>query len=262
MEPLKTIGEEIKSNLQLILVLLASPIVIQYILWNYLPEIRDVSIGGEVSSALREMMRQYLLNTTSNSEFFANVASAQMSSLFNAVSKVHLILFLTGGLLAAFLISEPIYRGNIVNDIGLMGKRKTLTGRFLFIMIYALFLVASTGVIFWNIANLAGLSLESRFFLSLLVTSLLSLIAGSLLVTFLSTVSKEPVIPLAMLFIVGFLSMTTLNLNSLLLPFEKLTYFMWNPKGTKLTMYVRVGLALYAVLAVATVKSFEGGDFY
>ena len=262
MESLKIIGEEIKSNLQLILVLLASPIVVQYILWKYLPEIKGVSAGSEVSSALRSTMKDYLINATSNTEFFAKVASAQVSSLFETVSKVHLVVFLIGGLLAAFLITEPIYRGNIINDIAIMGKRKTLLSRFLFMITYGLFLILSTGVALWGVSKLVGLSLESRFLFSMLLMSFVSFIAGSLLVTFLSTISREPVIPLAVLFIAGFLSTVTPNLNSLILPFEELTYFLWNPKLTNLTAYVYGGVILYISLAIASIKSFEGGDFY
>jgi len=262
MEPLKTVGEEVKSNLQLLLTLILSPLAVQYLLWEFLLEVRGVSTSGEVTSALRETPSGYLANATSSPEFFTDVVSSQTSSLFTAVSKTHIMLFLVGGLMAAFLMAEPIYRGTILNDIALMGKKKTLAGRLLFMVVYAVFLAAYTGVVFWGISDTAGISPGQRFFISLAVAAFLSVTAGAFLVVSLSAVSNEPVLPLAVLFAAGIMSTATARLNDLLMPFVKFTYFLWKPDTAALRGYVCMGMALYTVLALASVRLFEGGDLY
>ncbi|WP_167769463.1 hypothetical protein, partial [Thermococcus sp. GR7] len=157
---------------------------------------------------------------------------------------------------------EPIYRGSIINDIATLGKRKSLAGRLLFMFVYGVFLVFITAVTFKETANVLGISVDFRLLLALFTALTLSLTSGFFLVGFLSLISKEPIIPLGILFLVSLLSRATDTLNRFLLPFEKITYFLAIPKMVNLNSALYAGLALYLLLVLFTVKAFEGGDFY
>lgn len=257
----KTIGEEIKSSPQLVAFLLASPLIVQYVIWAYLPKLNGITVGSEITSTIPGMDLQYLNNVTSKSGLFGSVASSQISALLAAVSKVHLAVFLLGGLLAAFLIAEPIYRGTIINDIAFLGRGRALLGRVVFGFLYSIFLISTGVVVFDSIAEVSGISLGSRFFLALFGTLILSTLAGFVLVSSLSVLSREPVIPLGVLFLVAILSGTAHRIGSVIIPFERLTYFLWDTKF-HLDGYAYAGLLLYGTMPFMLMALFKGGDFY
>jgi len=259
MRSLKTMGEEIKSNPQLVLLLLLSPLILQYVVWRFLPSLSGVSINDEVTSLPAS---EYLANVTSKVEFFATVASSQVSAVLNTVSKLHLTAFILGGVLGAFLMVEPVYRGSVINEIALLGRGRALIGRLLFAVVYGAFLVLVTLSAFWGVSGLVELSLGSRFFLALGLSLFLSTMSGLVVVSLLGFVSREPVVPLALTLTAGFLTTSSTTLNEVLLPFESLNYYLWNPKAVTLGTSLYAGLALYALLVVLMVKIFEGGDFY
>jgi len=257
----KAIGEEIKSNLQFVAFLLLSPLIVQYVIWTYLPKLNGITIGSEITSALPGVDFRYLNNVTSKRALFDNVAASQLFSLFATVSKVHLVVFLIGGLLAAFLIAEPIYRGTIINDIAFLGRGKALSGRIVFGFIYSIFLVSMAVVVFDGVAKVSGVSPGSRFFLVLSATLILSTLAGFVLVASLSVLSREPVVPLGILFLVALLSSAMSQIGSVLIPFERLTYFLWDTKF-RLDAYVYAGLLFYSAMPFMLMSLFKGGDFY
>ncbi len=261
MLPFKTIGEEIKSSPQLVAFLLISPLIVQYVIWVYLPKLNGIAVRSEITSAVPGMDFQYLNNVTSKMGLFGSAAASQLSSLFATVSKVHLAVFLIGGLLAAFLISEPIYRGTVINDIAFLGRNNALSGRTVFGFLYSVFLISTTVIVFDGVAKVSGVSLESRFSFVLFGTLVLSTLAGFVLVASLSVLSREPVIPLGTLFLVALLSGTTSQIGSVLMPFERLTYFLWDTKF-HLNAYVYTGLLLYSSMPFILISLFKGGDFY
>lgn len=259
MGSFRTIGEEIRSNLQLVVVLISYPLIIQYVIWKYLPALNNVQSSSEITS-MRPV--EYLQNSLSDNAFFVKVLSSQVEALVDTISKLHLAAFVLGGLLAAFLIAEPVYRGSIINDIAVLGRRMSLAGRLLFMLIYGVFLVFLTVVTFKETADVLGIPVDFRLLVALFIALTLSVVSGFFLVGFISLISKEPVIPLGILFLVSLLSRATDTLNRLLLPFEKITYFLADSKMVNLNSTLYAGVVLYAFLILFTVEAFEGGDFY
>ncbi|MDV3103188.1 hypothetical protein [Thermococcus waiotapuensis] len=257
----KTIGEEIKSSPQLLAFLIVSPLIIQYVIWAYLPKLNGITVNSEITAMIPDMDLQYLNNVTSRMDLFESAVSSQISSLFVAVSRIHQAVFLLGGLLAAFLIAEPIYRGTIINDIAFLGRDKALSGRLIFGFLYSIFLISTAVVVFSGVAEVSGISLESRFFLVLFGTLILSTLAGFVLVSLLSVLSRESIIPLGMLFLAVILSGTAHQIGSVILPFERLTYFLWDTKF-HLDRYVYAGLLMYGTTPFILMCLFKGGDFY
>jgi len=266
MRSVKFVGVGLRAMPQFISILVSAPAILVYIVWNRLSS-ATVATGSSIFPLPpnHDLQAQVLANLTRNTDVFASFGLAQWRAFFNAVSAAVVFDFILGGLLGAFIFGVPIARGTVIHDIATLGgKGRVLAVRTLFLVLCAALLSSLTAVFLYYLPPMFGVSPDVRFFFALLGMSFLSMISSAFLTLLLTALSRDLVVPVLGVFTVFVGILAGGNFARLLLPFKDLTFILWAPHhfGGCHGSYLYAGLALYTVLSVLAVKTFEGGDFY
>ncbi|WP_143522508.1 MULTISPECIES: hypothetical protein [Pyrococcus] len=258
---MKTLGVELKSRIDMLSTMIALPSVILYIFWSTMSKIDVVSTSSSKLVPISNYT-SYLSAITSNIEFFEAVKVAQFAAFHSALTRLILSTFITGTILAALFIGEPISGGQIIIDVSLVGSKvNAIIKRTTPVVYYGGFL-SIINVFIVTLSKHFGIFVQSRALLAIFISSFLAFIWGVVLTIFLTLIFKNQIYPVATGFVIIFLSMYSYSLRDVLMPSISLMYLMWSREFGTFSEYLLMGIFLEGIVAVSTLEIIKRREMY